>query len=411
MNKKVIIIILIIILVLIGVGLWFVFSKGGLGGEEGTSPGNFFGNLFPFGGDSDDRPTSGSTEGGGGDTPSSSENGVILQLRQLTTEAVAGAMATSSGGTINVRYLERATGNIYEINLQTLQKDRLTNTTIIGVHNVVWHGDGSSLILRYLNENDVIKTFAGTISSSADSGENIGRLDGIFLDDDIPYITTSPDKTKILLLSQIKTGISFITAEFNGGNREPVAISPFSQWIPQWFDDGTISITTKASALAPGFLYFVDLSTGFFEKVIGDINGLTTLVNKTGEIILYSESNDRHFTLNAITLDERIKIQPPLSTLPEKCVWSTVRTSIAYCGVPTTITPGNYPDVWYQGLVSFSDNIWEIDVEKDTVKFLISLPTAAREEIDLINPVLSDNEEYLIFTNKKDSTLWSLKLQ
>ena len=100
MNKKVIIIILIIILVLIGVGLWFVFSKGGLGGVEGTSPGNFFGNLFPFGGDSDDSPISGSTDGGGGDdTTNNNVSSAELQLRQLTTEAVAGAMVTSSVGT------------------------------------------------------------------------------------------------------------------------------------------------------------------------------------------------------------------------------------------------------------------------------------------------------------------------
>ena len=301
-------------------------------------------------------------------------------------------MATSSGGTVSVRYLERATGNIYETNLQSLQKNRLTNTTVIGVHETVWHVGGSEVLLRYLNKNDVIKTFTGTISSPTGSVGGVGQLDGVFLDDDIPYITTSPNKTEILLLSQTKTGISFITAEFNGGNREPVAVSPFSEWIPQWFDVDTFSVTTKASALAPGFLYFVDLSTGVFEKIIGDINGLTTLTNKTGGTILYSESKGRGFTLNTVTTANRIKDQLSVNTLPEKCVWSTLRPSIAYCGVPITITNGNYPDVWYQGLVSFSDNIWEINVERNTVRFLISLPTTAREEIDLINPVLSDHE-------------------
>jgi len=406
MPKKTLIAVAILIIALIGVGVWVIFSREGAPGEGGedTSPGNLFGNLFPFGGDSGDRVTSDPTEG------SVSDNGTIdIQLRQLTTEAVAGAVATSSD-VVKVRYLERATGNIYEMNLQNFKRKRLTNTTVIGVHETVWHKDGSQLLLRYLNENDIIKTFAGTITNSSDENENIGQLDGVFLGDNILYITSSPDETSILMLTRNNTGLSFTTAEFNGGNQEPVFSSPFSEWIPQWFEANTVSVTTKASALASGFLYFVDLQTGIFDKVLGDIDGLTTLVNTTGDMVLYSESGENLFTLSTLTIDEKIRSQLSVNTLPEKCVWSTIRPSVAYCGVPITITPGDYPDAWYQGLISFSDSIWEIDVEKNIVTFLVSPQEIAREEIDLINPLLSEDEKYLIFTNKKDSTLWRLSL-
>ena len=414
MSKKVLVIIIIITLLLLGVFAFFIFTKDGNVNNIDRAPGgNFFGNLFPFGGgDSGDRSAGDPTKDADrDDIISDGEDTAAFQLRQLTTEAVAGAMVISSDETIKVLYLERPTGNIYEINLQNLERNRLTNTTVIGVHETVWHNDGEKILLRYLNENDVIKTFAGSITNSPDNEtEDTGQLDGVFLEDDISYITASPDKTEILLLLQNKTGISFVTAEFDGGNQEPVFTSPFSEWLPQWFKDSTVSVTTKASALASGFLYFVDLRTGVFEKVIGDIAGLTTLVNTTGEMILYSKSGEDRFTLNTLIITERIKSQLPVSTLPEKCVWSTIQPSVAYCGVPITIIPGDYPDIWYQGLISFSDNIWEIDVKRNTVKLLASPSTIARDNIDIVNLLLSDEEEYLIFTNKKDSTLWSLTL-
>ena len=158
MSKKTLIVILIIVIVLLAVGLWFVFSKEGLqGGDGDTSAGNFFGNLFPFGGgDSGDRGIDNSGQDIDRGDAGSSENIAASRLRQLTTVAVTGAMATSSNKTVKVRYLERATGNIYEINLQNLEKNRLTNTTVIGVHETMWHKNGNELLLRYLNKNDVI---------------------------------------------------------------------------------------------------------------------------------------------------------------------------------------------------------------------------------------------------------------
>ena len=53
-----------------------------------------------------------------------------------------------------------------------------------------------------------------------------------------------------------------------------------------------------------------------------------------------------------------------LETLPEKCVWSKADASIFYCAVPENIPADNiYPDVWYQGLMSFSDAIWKVNIK------------------------------------------------
>ena len=81
-----------------------------------------------------------------------------------------------------------------------------------------------------------------------------------------------------------------------------------------------------------------------------------------------------------------------------------------YCGIPVEIPSAVYPDTWYQGLVSFSDNLWSIDTADGTTDLLVQLPGEAKQTIDVIEPKLSPSENLLIFINKNDLTLWSFEL-
>ena len=101
----------------------------------------------------------------------------------------------------------------------------------------------------------------------------------------------------------------------------------------------------------------------------------------------------------------------PLWALTEKCIWSEKNSSIIYCGVSSFIPRGDDLDAWYKGLTSFSDSVWMIDIETQTATVLVDPTEKAGEEFDLIKPVLSPDEEYLLFINKRDSTLWQLKLK
>lgn len=83
---------------------------------------------------------------------------------------------------------------------------------------------------------------------------------------------------------------------------------------------------------------------------------------------------------------------------------------IIYCAVPQDIAFGDYPDAWYQGLISFTDDFWRINTKTGETRLLARLNELSDESIDVTNPVLSTNEDYLIFNNKKDLSLWGLKL-
>ena len=44
-----------------------------------------------------------------------------------------------------------------------------------------------------------------------------------------------------------------------------------------------------------------------------------------------------------------------LKTLPEKCIFNKFGSAL-YCAVPKQVPAEEYPDSWYQGVVSFDDN-------------------------------------------------------
>ena len=77
-----------------------------------------------------------------------------------------------------------------------------------------------------------------------------------------------------------------------------------------------------------------------------------------------------------------------------------------YCGVPNLIPHLDYPDEWYQGIVSFNDSIWKVNISTGEISLLLE-----ETNTDIIKPFLSPNEDYFIFINKKDNTLWSFKLK
>jgi hypothetical protein len=131
-------------------------------------------------------------------------------------------------------------------------------------------------------------------------------------------------------------------------------------------------------------------------------------MSPNGKLILYGNSGVSLSIYNTTTRDTNIL---SLNTLPEKCVWSKTSENI-YCAVPKIIESGLYPDSWYQGEVSFSDQFWKIDVLNGNTTLLLD---PAREEgggeIDGVKLALDGNENFLFFINKKDSFLWRILLK
>ncbi len=313
------------------------------------------------------------------------------------------------------RYVERGTGHIYDTYLDTLAESRVSNTTIPRIEQALFGNGGESVILRYLqDDNQTIETFTGTLSGAITSADSQGvttlkSLLGTFLPQNISDITISPDGKRIFYVSPGADGVIGTSANIDGTGKKQVFLSPFSEWLLAWPKQSMFTATTKASGIANGYLYSVDPVSGAFAKILGNVAGLTTNISPDGGTVLYAGSKQNGMSLALYDIASRTSVSLGLNTLPEKCVWNTANT-VLYCGVPQTIPAGLYPDIWYQGLISFTDSLWKIDVATRATSVLINPFQALGNDIDLTAPYLDTTGRYLLFTNKKDSTLWRYDL-
>lgn len=402
MNKKIIIILsAIVILLLLAAGIYWFYSN-----KPASERPGIISALFPSAGEQQIQGLP--TPGGEGGLP----GGIRAEktLTQLTQNAVSGAGTAST----TIRYIEKSTGNIYEIAPNGQNRNRLSNITILKTFESFWSVDAGKVILRYFEEGAYpsVKTFSASLFATGTStplgtGQaTTTTLQGIFLPSSAAAVAVSPAEDKIFYLIPAGDGVSGITADFGNKKQSNILNIPFGEFNINWPSKNIIALLTKPSAAAEGFLYSLDPKTGSFEKIIGGVNGLTALVSPDGARMIYSQSRNSGIETKIFNLKDKTSSGFGLTTLPEKCAWSKIDKNIIYCAAPNDLSSRDYPDGWYQGMISFNDSVWQINLSTGETNVLIN-----ETKSDVINPFLSKDENYFVFTNKKDNTLWSLKIK
>jgi len=403
--KKIIIILLIPLLIIGYFIFYFFFDKGGSNSLDKLST------FFPF------ESEEGFALGGDNNLSVSGEPIVnestsltIPLLRQITTTPVAGAVIFTEKSTNNedstnylIRYIEKATGHIYETSTASLTQTRISNTTIPQIQETLWLKN-DSLAIRYLDDGNTIKTFLANLTPDETSGQ---KLEGTFLQDNI--IELIEFNKGIFYLIENGQGSIGITVDNKNENKKIIFESPLQEWLIKNVDDRYISFTTKPAITVTGFSFLLDTKTGNFDKIIEEKNNLSVLISNLFNI-LYSEYGKLGPQLFVYNKEKKTNTEISLQTFPEKCVWNTDNTAI-FCGVPEEKLSNSDLTNWYKGKISFSDNLWKIDTLTGNSEFLLSPVEFETGKIDIINPILNEDNNYLLFTNKKDFGLWVLQLK
>ena len=402
---------IVIIIIIIGflIGSYFLISN--LFGNRNSSSVNELSTFLPFeeettGTDNKENPITINNPYG----ISTPTKGNIPLLRKISNIPVAGGYifqpeADQQKDVENyslIRFIERGTGHIYETSTNSLTQVRVSNTTIPKIQETVWL-DKDSLIIRYLDDNDIIKTFSANLITN-DLGDQ--ELEGFFLQNDIREIIKFGKKIFYLLDSG--KGTIGVISDKNDENKKIIFENPLKEWLLKNINDKHISLTTKPAINIDGFLFLFNTETQILDKVIGGKPNLSTLMNKSFDT-LYSEYGKLGPKLSIYNNQEGVSTDIFIKTFPEKCVWDK-NEPIIYCGVPTEELTNYDLTKWYQGTTSFTDSIWKINIETGKTEFLISPSDFDVEDIDIINPILSEKGDYLLFMNKKDFNLWLLKL-
>lgn len=409
MRRSYIIGLAVLITLLLGAGVYFLFFYG-KGGVVVDIPGTSF--------DTSDDPYSdpGTIEqlplG-----PVSGEAGEVVapRLIKITPGPVAfgsvvfpvsntvGSTTASNEEDTEVRYLERASGNVYAYRMGARTLTRISNRTLPGIHEATWVSDGSLVYARFLskNEAEVIETYALPVGQ----GEGEG-VSGYFLEQGLGDIAVRSTTTVATLLPSTSSTIATI-ASTDGETFRTLFSSPLTS-LRLFFAGKNFVVHTKASAHSSGYAFLVDGTTGSFEQVAGPFKGLTSLPSPLGTYIFYTYVSGSSLRSELLTTKDRITDAIPVGTLSEKCVWTSDETSL-YCAVPRSLS-GILPDDWYQGVVSLSDRIWRIDLDGRVAVLTVDSKTVGGVEIDAVNLAVDSRNDVLIFTNKKDGSLWAYDL-
>lgn len=345
---------------------------------------------------------------------------IIPKLRQLSDAPVAGSRAFEQtgtairAGTTIFRWIDRATGHIYEARSNDATELRVSNTTIPSVQEGFFSDDGQSVVVRYLKgDNDTVETLVGQIASVTEKTSNgyvynETKLVTRYLEPNILAAGDSAQPNRYFtLLSGLNGGSIVAVGDYATGTPKAIFESPLAQWAVSWAKE-KLAIQTKAGSDDAGFLFFVN-AAGDREKVIENRQGLTTLVNPDATRILFSETVNNDLRLWVKNLEDGSERMLELRTLPEKCAWSLEDESVVVCGAPDFYVRGPYPTNWYQGRFSFDDNIWAINVDSESYELLYDT-RVGQETFDIWRPSVSPNGGFLLFQNKRDLSLWSLDL-
>ena len=412
MSKKTLIIIILVVAVL-GAGGWAYYS---LFMKQGTpltptnsvaNSGNSSPTSFPTSDQNSSTQNTSSTASKNSavdDSPSVVQiNAGSQALVHITNEPVSGFTLVAGVATTSptIRYVEQKSGHIFNVDLGNYIQNRISNTTLPNITEALFTAKGDQGIYRYLKENtETIESYFFKLSTSSLAA-------GYFLPEDIRSIAVSPSGAKIFYITENGSGAQGIVDNRDTNKKSTVFSSVFSDWTVGWPSDATVVLTTRPTSGSAGYLYFLNPATGSLKAILSGINGLTALVNSDASSVLFTDNTN---SLSSYSVKTSKSTSLGLYTLPEKCVWSKRDKNIAYCGASMQSLFGNFPDDWYQGLFSFSDNLYKVNTSTGTTSLIADMNATYSQNLDIVNPALSANEKYFIFKNKTDGTLWSIKL-
>jgi len=360
--------------ILIIIGVLFILAVGGF----------FVYNSFL-------KPTAETTENQDKEISNSSS-----KITAISQEAVLDPVINSQ----KVNYYLANNGNVYESNFDGSGSVQLSTDTLTNLSGVLWSPDKDKTI-HIFNDNGIIKKYFYDFRTKQSTrlSQNIG------------YISWAPNEDRIVYQYLGPTGEDSISiSNPDGLDWTNIFQTRMKDLIVKWPSSNKVTLTTKPSGLTQGAAYTLNLTNNDFQKVIESTYGLTVLWSPQANKILFSETDHqgKNLKLKIADLGQSTTSQLDITTLSEKCVWSTDNQTV-FCAVPENIPQiAVLPDDYHKNLTSFSDHFWKINV--DTRQKIEIFENKGGQIYDAKNLLLSPSEDYLIFINQIDDLLYSLEI-
>ena len=394
MKKQHLIISIIILVLLGGLFIFYVNLKNTYPMSE-QGGGSIFGSLFPFNFDD------GSLDiiSGDNDLLDDPDNRAVPVLRKVSESPVSGGYAYITNSGVKIRYVERSTGHVYETSANGFDTVRISNTTIPGVQEVLWISE-HEFILRYLLDEKIETFYVKLKDSKAEQS-----LNGSFIDS---WDRASFDKFSgnLLSLAESESGSILVLGDAERKLESIILTSPIKSLVPLQTNT-SVYVQTATNSNVEGGLY--EVKSGTLRKIFNDIPGLLVNPQPDGNYLIGNSSGPNTLSFFGFDLKNKTFFQLGPETIVSKCAWIP-KEDFVFCGTSFSTTATQF-DGWLLGEYSFNDVIWGINIKDQSGTVFVDPQEEVGEEIDVWQPMIDETGSYMIFINKKDLSLWSLRLK
>ena len=332
------------------------------------------------------------------ETASPAQQPAAVSLSASST-ATSSAPVQTTIPDVEVRFIDRTSGNVYSYVAHARSLTRISNKTLPGVQLASWTPSGSRAYVQFIastNGDEHVSTYA----LNAEGG------DGYLLENDLAEAQVSGSSTLFTLFSGSTGSVGTISLA-DGSNQRTLFSSVLSSLVVHP-TTGDLFATNKPSSHLNGYAFDISRVTGGFSRILGPFPGLSVLPSPDGKNLVYSYTSNGVYYLRVYNVVSHTSTALPLATLTEKCVWSASGLSL-YCGVPTNLQ-GNLPDDWYQGATVFTDRIWHIDLTQRVATLVLDPNQIGKVNVDAVSLTVDPNEDMLIFTDKHSGALYAYDL-
>ncbi len=357
---------------------------------------------------------------------------IAPRLRRVIENPVAGSVifasttknkkgVVTSSETI-VRFMDNTNGKIYETRIGSSSVTWLATVRIPTgkVEEATWTKKGDAFYMRYANSNEDIETVYTVLSkrkaaSTTASGGDVtfAPYDAktSFLPKNILQLATGESVTPLFYLLKQSTGALAVVADQENKKPKTIFTSPTSEWLATW-PNTNIHLVTKPSGTFIGTHFTLNPASGALSRISGDVFGLTALANAKGDTYIVSGNEKENLGTGIYSTKSGNLSYFPATTMAEKWVWGIKNPTITYCATPKNLSGGTYPDLWYQGRISFNDTLVRINTEtNDTQVVLDPESQSALQKADMIDLQIDKSDQYISFRNKIDGTFWILRIE
>lgn len=327
------------------------------------------------------------------------------RLRQLTTKPVVGyqEVRRDASSTPEIVYVEAGTGHIFSIDSLSGEETRISGTTLKESMLGAITPNGRFMMIQS-SEGGGREFVVGELSTTSET------LNTIELDERIIDFKATTNNT---FLYAVQTDSSVIGKHYYpiSDTSETIFTVPFREAIVEWGNTALESqyVYPKASSKLEGYLY--QFKNEQMKRLPIDGFGLSASGNES--IVVYSEKIDNSYQTSIYDLEDGVPKSSPIAIIPEKCTSKQKNPSRIICATSLTTYKNNIPDAWYQGIVSYTDDLWEIEIDSLnnlSLRQIVSPEYISGRQLDIINLTVNSNDSSIYFLNKNDRTLWLYEL-